>query len=813
MIGTRDGAIMAIGAKDGRVRWAAQVVPINDALNLGVTSSLAPIVDSFGWVFALSGNGIVGIEGDRGAVRWYEAGCIGKEVRGGVALTDDGQLTAVCDDMKIRGFCCAECQASIEKPAGVMPRGGQNASIDLGVRNIKMWKELDAYPVCVVDGESKNGTYRGVQRTTCKTPLISDGAVADVSEILVSEGKDGFKLYDDCPLPAGSKFGATVKCGFGDAAGALSVVCKEVLRDKRAYFLPLGDRNGACEIIINASVQVVYRSIRPSEECLADSFTFSFPTVLNVSAAPIPAKIPRDYTDLITNIVVIAVIVIVVGLGVRAYNIARAKAIERAEDAQIKRMYDYITGPDLPLKTQIALRKAKMRIVYGQIVEMVFSEWSDIASVGRLRRIFERVLKVKGPDGYEVARAKYPTLANGTLLAKYAKIQAEGGLESWSKTRTVLDAILKFSPGWGDAWGAYLDGEIFLYKRAEYERMKLYAGALHGRVWTDNYDNDMKRKDALWGEYHPHSIDLALGKSILGPSATRKFEQPHLAVANAGMWGTDDGVVAECEAIFFGGDSLCAVGVAEKGVGLSAEHVHSLLGQGTWMFLSEVSSYTPVPIHSALNINVVDVKGAPSASLFEASNLFVTISVPHQVVKTSVSRDGIFDENFTVFCTDPDDTVITFEVSHWQPAKTAGHPRDAGKHSKTVVLSRSRVSSKNLLGGTADHAISLNSTRDGWGFGGGFLRVRVMPSCPIGGQKSRDLDRYNSESRILFQSAVVDDKHMVATDDLSAALSRLGYGQDEIARLIMKADVRNTGRTRSEDFVAVMTQVMSPFHA
>lgn len=186
-----------------------------------------------------------------------------------------------------------------------------------------------------------------------------------------------------------------------------------------------------------------------------------------------------------------------------------------------------------------------------------------------------------------------------------------GGLESWANARVVLEAMIKFSPEWADAWCCYLDGEIALYTEAERRRAQLYYNARHGSTWTVNHDHEAKQKEALWGDRHSHSLDLTLGHSTLGPCVTRIMERPHLAVATAGMWGLDDGVVAECEGIFFGENGASAVGVAEKGTPLSAENTEQLFGKNAWMFLSEVSSYSPVPVHATIRLTVIDVSGIP----------------------------------------------------------------------------------------------------------------------------------------------------------------------------------------------------------
>lgn len=213
-----------------------------------------------------------------------------------------------------------------------------------------MWEVLGAYPVCVMDGREVNGTHLDRQGARCTTPLVSNGSVADTSTIILSESRDGLAFYDDCPLPSGSKFGATVKCGFLNPSKALNPVCRVRLRDNRSYFISEGDGKGACELTINATVRLVFAKgtpRRPPNECAGDVYTYSFPTLLNTSSLPIPGKVPPDYTQLITGIVIIAATIITIVFIVRTYTIQRRKAIERGQDVQVQRMYDYFNSKDL----------------------------------------------------------------------------------------------------------------------------------------------------------------------------------------------------------------------------------------------------------------------------------------------------------------------------------------------------------------------------------------------------------------------------------------------------------------------------------
>ena len=704
-----------------------------------------------------------------------------------------------CNDTSLRQYCCRTCEVSLPEPSTGSPFKPNSLSIKVALRHRMLW---------TVGGSPGPTGYCRIGDAWLPIRRINDTLIECQIPSLQAQIDDAARasivlpqhtvLYGKCfaDLASGP---VEVPCSYVDESDAFLPVCKRRIQDPAigfstgnatARFYPGGI---ACTKVVRVNVALDIAWIG-NETCAGHHFTYFFPIIVVANTTVFPAKIPKDYTQLIINVVIVALVFIGALIVYFWVRLKLQQHLEELENQKVDEMAAYLNSPDLDPRTKQVIMIARNRLhnTGTNLIES-WDKWRQEMEDAHNSKIFMQVGNIRNQEQHDALLKKHDDIHDPDKLWMFVWSQLNKGESVWVQTRSILDILSSFSPGWGDLWACYLEVEIegFRKKLRSVRQLRSFARRGH-TVWTRNHEYLESVRQHGWSEYHKHSLSVDRGFSSVCRALTKTTIKPTTSVGLAGPLGEKD---EELTFVYFGDGSSNAVGigVANESIPLNVKPHETGREQQAWYYASGASQDPYSNVVGEVRITVVSARMSASRGrwgyLGALRNLlgqrpYVQVStnpldqnLPREW-KTSTYRGVLagspsWNEEFRI-CLRGNESSIRIEVMNdTLPRATllgsARLPLDLLRHAScrcwVPVFSGEYIVGQVLLETAFSVAIE---------------EVNVV--------------RQEMEARTIFRSFNAESGGLIDSEMLTNQLTLLGYPQARVDELVYIGDRRCTGK-------------------
>jgi hypothetical protein len=577
-------------------------------------------------------------------------------------------ISVACNDSSLRLYCCRTCEATEAVPSAGSPFNSNDMAVNVTLRHRMLWSSEKDVGMCRMG--SKSWPVRRINDTMveCQIPTfkaqLDDEAKASI--IL----KQHTVLYSKCyaNLSSGP---VQVPCNYLDDSQVFLPVCRKRIQDSDiGYSNSLGSAKlcKGCQTCtkmarLDVDLQISYIG---NESCKGQIFTYFFPIVVVQDDTVFPAKLPKDYTPLIINLVIIFCILLVALFIFMWIRHKIEKYMEVLEDQKVEQMAAFLNSPDLDPQTKKIIIKARNRLQNsGNGLLEAWDKWRNVVDEAYNTRIFLKVGNVKTQEEYDRLLIRHDDLRDADKLWTFVWSQLNKGEATWVSTRRIMDVLTSFSPYWGDLWACYLEVEIEGFRQKLRKMRRLKSFARRGEtVWTKNHDHFENQRLRSWMVYHKHSLTTEKGFSSICKTLTKETVLP---LSSVGLGAPLEQIDEEITFVYFGDTGAIGLGIADETIPLQIKPHETGREQKAWYYASGAAQEPYSTVTGEIKIVVVEARNLRSANLLSFIGLMQYFGVGFGMMRpfAQLSTNSSVGEGLTREWKTPTSKSLNASFPHW----------------------------------------------------------------------------------------------------------------------------------------------------